>query len=70
MALRRGQRGSDDQGRGTFSLAQFKILQEAISIVVFLAFSLWAWKQIPRWQDLLAFALILAGLAVALTGRC
>ena len=56
-------------GRETFTLSQLKLLQEGISIAVFLVISLWAWKQVPRWQDLLAFGLILGGLAVGLLGR-
>jgi len=56
-------------GQRAFSLNQLKILQEGISIAVFLVISLWAWKQVPRWQDLLAYALIIAGLAVALLTR-
>lgn len=56
-------------GQRALSLNQLKILQEGISIAVFLAISLWAWKQVPRWQDLLAYGLIIAGLAVALLTR-
>jgi uncharacterized protein (DUF486 family) len=56
-------------GAGAFSLNQLKILQEGIAIAVFLVVSLVAWKQVPRWQDLLAYALILGGLAVALLSR-
>ncbi len=54
---------------GVYSAAQLKILQEGIAITVFLGFSLWYLKETPRWQDLAGFGLILAGLAVALSGR-
>ncbi len=54
---------------GRFSAPQLKILQEGISVATFLAFSLWFLKESPRWQDLVAFALIFAGLIVSLTGR-
>ena len=54
---------------GRFTAPQLKIMQEGISVAVFLVFSLWFLKEIPRWQDLTAFALIVAGLVVALSGR-
>jgi hypothetical protein len=54
---------------GAYTAPQLKIVQEGISITVFLAFTLWVLHETPRWQDLLAFGLILAGLAVALLTR-
>ncbi|HYE05289.1 MAG TPA: DMT family protein [Planctomycetota bacterium] len=54
---------------GQFSAPQLKILQEGISVAVFLAFSLIVLREVPRWQDLVAFLLIGAGLAVALLSR-
>lgn len=56
-------------GFGTFTAAQLKIIQEAISITVFLIFSAWYLKQTPRWNEWLAFALIFAAvLACRLPG--
>jgi len=54
---------------GPFTAAQLKVLQEGIALTIFLAFSLWVLREVPSWRDLLGMALILAGLAVALTGR-
>lgn len=54
---------------GAFTAPQLKILQEGISVAVFLAFSLIALREVPRWQDLVAFLLIGIGLAVALLSR-
>ncbi len=56
-------------GATTFTTHQLKILQEGLSILVFLAMTAAMWKELPRWQDLLAYALIIAGLAVALLSR-
>ncbi|MCE9584500.1 MAG: DMT family protein [Planctomycetes bacterium] len=56
-------------GSGSFSVAQLKIIQEAISITVFVGFSLWYFKQAPRWPEIAGFALIFAGVAVAMIGR-
>jgi uncharacterized protein len=54
---------------GPFSAPQLKILQEGISVLIFLVFTIWFLREPPRWQDLLAFALILAGISVALLTR-
>ncbi len=54
---------------GAFTNAQLKILQEGLSVGVFLVFNLLLWRELPRWQDACAFALILAGLALALLTR-
>jgi uncharacterized protein len=52
-------------GYGSFTAAQLKILQEAITIVVFLVFAALWLGQRPRWKELLAFALIAAAVLVA-----
>lgn len=54
---------------GAFTAPQLKILQEGISLLVFVGFSLAVLKESPRWQDFLALALILGGLVVALWPR-
>ena len=60
--------GSPAHG-GPFSPAQLKVLQEGISITVFLAFLLFYLKEWPRWQELAGLGLVLAGLALALSGK-
>lgn len=54
---------------GPFSAAQLKVLQEAITLTVFIAFALLVLKERLRWNEYLAFALIFAGVAVAMLGR-
>jgi uncharacterized protein len=53
-------------GHGQFSAAQLKVLQEAISVTIFIGFCIWYLKEPVRWNILVAFGLIFAGLAVAL----
>lgn len=57
-------------GHGRFSAYQLKIIQEVITLVVFVGFSaLWLHEQ-PRWNHLVAFALVLAAVGFAfLPGR-
>ena len=52
-------------GYGSWTAAQLKILQEAITIVVFIVFAALWLGQLPRWNELLAFALIAAAVVVA-----
>ena len=56
-------------GSAVFTLAQLKILQEAITLVVFTAFAVLVAKQVPTWRDALAMLLILAAVAVSFSGR-
>ena len=52
-------------GYGRFSAAQLKITQEVITIVVFVVFA-WLWLgETPRWNEAVAFGLVLAAVAVA-----
>ena len=46
-------------GYGQFTAGQLKIIQEAISIAVFVIFSFLYLKELPTWRTGLAFALIL-----------
>jgi uncharacterized protein len=55
-------------GYGRFSGAQLKIIQEAISITVFIVFSIFYLKETPNWRAAAAFVLIFAGVALAATG--
>lgn len=54
---------------GPFTAPQLKILQEAITMIVFLVFSILVLHEKPRWTDGIAMLLILAGVAVAMLGR-
>lgn len=56
-------------GYGTFTAAQLKIIQEAISISVFIVFCVFYLREPIRWNQLLAFVLIFAGVALAMLNR-
>ena len=60
--------GHVDRG-GPFTLSQLKIIQEAITLTVFLLFAVLVAKETPRPRDLVAFALVLAAVWVAVSGR-
>lgn len=60
--------GHVDHG-GPFSLPQLKIIQEAVTLTVFTAFTVWYAGEKPRTQDLIAMLLVLAAVAVSVTGR-
>ena len=52
-------------GYGRFSAAQLKIAQEVITILVFVVFA-WLWLgETPRWNEAVAFGLVLAAVVVA-----
>lgn len=53
-------------GHGTFTAPQLKILQEVISISVFLVFCIYYLREPIRWNYLVSFALILAAVFFAL----
>lgn len=52
-------------GHGTFSAAQLKILQEIITLGVFVAFSFAYLREAPGWNHWAAFVLILGAVALA-----
>ena len=54
---------------GPFTAAQLKVLQEAITLTVFVAFSILVLRERPRPNEYIAFALIFAGVTVAMLGR-
>jgi len=60
--------GHIDHG-GPFTLSQLKIMQEAITLVVFTLFTIFVAHEKPRVNDYIAFALIFAAVAVAMLGR-
>jgi uncharacterized protein len=54
---------------GPLRLPQLKIMQEAITLGVFLLFTIFVAGERPRGQDLVAMGLILAAVAVGMWGR-
>lgn len=54
---------------GPFSASQLKVLQEAITLTVFIVFAILILKEKPRVNEVIAFVLIFAGVAVAMIGR-
>jgi uncharacterized protein (DUF486 family) len=55
-------------GYDHFSAPQLKIIQEAISITVFVVFSVLYLRDTPNWRTGLALILMLAAVALAITG--
>lgn len=60
--------GHVDRG-GAFTLPQLKVIQEAITLAVFLVFTIMVANERPRSTDLVAFALMFAAVGVAMWGR-
>ncbi|MBN8597287.1 MAG: DMT family protein [Planctomycetes bacterium] len=60
--------GHVDHG-GIFTLPQLKILQEAITLLVFTVFTIYVAKERMRLNDVVAFGLIFAAVAVSMIGR-
>lgn len=56
-------------GHGQFTAPQLKIIQEVVSITVFILFSAAYLKELPRWNDWLAFVLIFAAVVVSIAFR-
>ncbi|MBI4209430.1 MAG: DMT family protein [Deltaproteobacteria bacterium] len=52
-------------GYGQFSAAQLKVIQEVITLVVFVGFSILYLSEYPRWNHLVAFLLIIAAACFA-----
>ena len=59
--------GSKEYG-GPYSLMQLKVIQEVISLSVFVAFAWWRLGEPPTWRTALAFILIVAAVAVVRSG--
>src|SRR5580765_7118984 len=53
---------------GPFTTPQLKVIQEAITLVVFVAFSVLVLKDRFKVTDIVAFVLIFAGVAVSMAG--
>jgi len=47
-------------GHGIFNAAQLKTIQEVITLIVFVGFSVWYLGEPVRWNHLVGFALIIA----------
>ena len=56
-------------GHGTFTAAQLKILQESITIAVFIGFAAVWLRELPRWNEIAAFVLIVLAVVVATLPR-
>jgi hypothetical protein len=54
---------------GVYTAPQLKVMQEAITLVVFAVFSILVLKEKLRTQDMIAFVLVFAGVAVSMYGR-
>jgi hypothetical protein len=52
-------------GYGRFSAMQLKIMQEVLSILVFIGFSALWLRETPQWNHVVAFGLLLAAVAFA-----
>jgi hypothetical protein len=52
-------------GYGMFSASQLKIIQEVITLVVFVAFAAVYLRELPRWNHLVAFVLVLGAVYFA-----
>lgn len=55
-------------GHGTYSAAQLKIMQEAITLIVFAGFALFYLHEPPRKHELLGMILVFIGVLVAQFG--
>lgn len=60
--------GHTSQG-GPFTAPQLKVLQEAITLVVFTVFAIMVLKERLRVHDIVAFGLIMAAVVVSMMGR-
>ena len=56
-------------GYGAMSAAQLKVMQEVISLTVFVGFNSWWLGEPPTWRTLAGFALIVAGAALIFSNK-
>lgn len=52
-------------GHGQFETIQLKIIQEVITLLVFIAFVIFYMREPPRWNYLVSFALVIAAVYFA-----
>jgi len=55
-------------GFSVYSVTQLKIMQEAITLIAFVGFSILILNERPKWTDFVGFALIFLGVAVSMLG--
>lgn len=60
--------GHVDHG-GPFTAAQLKVMQEGITLVVFSVFAVLVLKEKLRWNDMVAFGLVMVAVVVSVMGR-
>lgn len=60
--------GHIDHG-GPFTMPQLKILQEAITLIVFTIFSILVARESPKREDIIAMGLIMAAVGVSMWGK-
>lgn len=60
--------GHTDYG-GPLTAPQLKVIQEAVTLVVFAVFSTWVLKEKLRWTDGVGFGLVFLGVAVCMLGK-
>lgn len=53
-------------GYGQFSATQLKIIQEVLSISIFIIFALFYFKEIPKWNHIISFVLIFGAVYFAI----
>jgi uncharacterized protein (DUF486 family) len=51
-------------GSAVFTVTQLKIIQEAITLLVFVAFAWGYFREVPNWRTLLAVMLVLTAVAI------
>jgi uncharacterized protein (DUF486 family) len=56
-------------GSRVFSLTQLKVAQECITLVVFLVYAFIAFREVPRWNTLVAMGLIVGAVYLTFQGR-
>ncbi len=69
LAVPANRLGHVDQG-GPFTTPQLKVIQEGVTLLTFILVNLLLFRaELPRLRDLAAMALMIGGLALALSGR-
>lgn len=56
-------------GYRVFSVTQLKIVQECVTLSVFMIFAAVAFKEMPRWNTMVSMALIVGAVYFAFLGR-
>ncbi len=56
-------------GSRVFSLTQLKVAQKCITLVVFLVYAFVVFREVPRWNTLMALGLIVGAVNLAFADR-